>query len=139
MDPTAIADDIRTVLADYGLTSLGDPEPVSSGSLNWNFRVETSAGPMFVRKHRADRRIANVRAEHALVEWMAERGLPVVPALPGLDGDTVCLVADSVWAVFPWVEGRPPVRPAITAAQAHAVGEMHGRIHAVLSAHPLSA
>jgi Ser/Thr protein kinase RdoA (MazF antagonist) len=47
-------------------------------------------------------------------------------------------LAGANWSLFPWVRGRTLVRGKIKPTDANSLGEMHGRIHAVLSRHPAS-
>jgi Ser/Thr protein kinase RdoA (MazF antagonist) len=127
------------VLAHYGLGRAGEPLPVTNGTLNDNHRVETNAGPVFVRRHRADRDEAHILGEHAVIAFADEHGIPVAAPLATTGGSTVVPEAGSLWAVFPWVEGRVAQRGAVTAAEAYALGEMLGRIHAAFATHPRSA
>lgn len=127
------------VAAAFGYEPIDSPELVGSGTLNWNYRLETTDGPLFIRKHRAERTRDHLRAEHAFVAWVAERGIPAPLPQSHPDGETILEHEGSLWALYPWIDAAPPVRGAMTERQVWAAGEMHGRIHAVLDHHPARA
>lgn len=129
---------IPDVVGRFGLWPLGEPIPVTSGTLNWNFAVETDGGRKFVRRYRDDLLLDRIRGEHALVVWLAERGVPVpVPAQTPADESIIQMVGR--WAVFDWVEGEVLPRGSLTPSQARTLGMAHGRIQSLLAGHPLSA
>ena len=132
-------EDIDEVLAAYALERRGLPEPVAGGTLNWNYRVETSTGTVFVRRHRPELDIDRIAGEHAVIDFAATHGIPVAKPLQREGGVTTFASRAGTWAVFPWVEGRTATRGQITAAQAHVLGALHGRIHAAFATHPASA
>lgn len=67
--------------------------------------------------------------------WVA-RSIPVACPIATTDGPTVVEYDGALWALFPWIDGTPPSRGALTGPQARAAGEMHGRIHRVLAEYP---
>ena len=118
---------IPDVVGRFGLWPLGEPIPVTSGTLNWNFAVETDGGRKFVRRYRDDLLLDRIRGEHALVVWLADRGVPVpVPAQTPADESIIQMVGR--WAVFDWVEGEVLPRGSLTPSQARTLGMAHGRI-----------
>lgn len=127
------------VLAAYGLVPLGMPRLVEGGTLNWNYRVETPGGPVFARCHRPELDVQRIRAEHAIIAFAAESGVPVALPLVGASGSTTTVTAGNAWAIFPWVNGRTARRGQTTPAEAAVLGEMHGRIHAAFAGHPASS
>jgi len=130
---------IDRVLGRFRRRRTGAPAPVAGGTLNWNYRVATASGPVFARRWRREVTAEQVMAEHELLGWVAARGIPVVRPYGAAGAETVVEVEGTMWSLLPWVEGRTTVRGQITAADANALGEMHGRIHAVLAEHPASA
>lgn len=108
------------------------------GTLNDNYRVSSGTRQFFVRHHRADCDRDQIIAEHALVVWVGERGIPVARPLADREGRTITETADGFWSVFPWIAGRSLVRGRIGASDARALGAMHGRIQTTLAAHPRS-
>ena len=132
-------DGIDEVLAAYALERHGAPTPVAGGTLNWNFRVETNDGTVFVRRHRPEVDVARVSGEHAVIEFAATRGIPVARPRQTRRGATAHVTGTGVWSVFPWIDGRNATRGQITATEARGLGEMHGRVHAAFAEHPGSA
>ncbi len=127
---------IDAVLARYGLERDGEPVPIVNGTLNDNYRVETSTGPVFVRRHRADRDREHIAGEHQVIAFAADHGIPVSAPLQAPGGATVVDHGESIFAVFPWIEGNTPRRGSVAVAEAYALGEMHSRIHAAFASHP---
>lgn len=130
---------IPQVLAAFGLGADGESKAVAGGTLNWNFRVETSAGAWFVRRCRDDLETERIEGEHALVRWVASRGVPAPLPLRTPDGSTLVEFEHGRWAVFPWVEGEVCPRGTLSAARARVLGSCHGRVQRVLADHPDSA
>ena len=90
---------IDELLARYGYSRIGLPRPVHEGVLNENFRVETSAGPRFVRLHRPATTAASLGLEHEALRWAGERGIPVNPPLAARNGATFHTIGGRLWAV----------------------------------------
>lgn len=120
----------------FGWESVGEPTPVEQSVLNANYRVETPAGPRFIRCYAPSRTPERIAREHAVTRWAGDRGIPV--ALPCADssGQTAFRLAGRLWAVFPWVEGRSLLRGTITPREAALLGAMNGRLHRVLADWP---
>ena len=131
--------DIDAVLAAYGLTRSGMPVRTEGGTLNANYRTPTAAGPVFVRLHREGFNAARVRAEHDILDFVRARGIPAPRPLSTTSGHTTVDTPAGTWSVYPWLEGEHPVRGELGPLRAAALGDMHGRIHAVLATHPASA
>lgn len=128
---------IVEVLEQYGLSLRGEPVAVGGGTLNWNYRVETGAGPRFLRRHREEVSAERILEEHALIAWVGERAVPVARPEVARTGATVIESEDGgLWALYPWIGGAPPVRGAASSPEAFAAGEMHGRLHRTLAEHP---
>lgn len=109
------------------------------GTLNWNFRVETGEALWFLRCYRSNLETERIAGEHELVAWAAERGVPAPVPIASAGGETIVAVGDRRWAFLPWMPGAPVQRGTLSAAQARSLGEMHGRVQAVLAGHPESA
>jgi homoserine kinase type II len=139
MDHDGIAAEIPAVLQAWGLAAPASVTPVAGGTLNFNFRVEIGESVYFLRCHRANLETERIEGEHALVAWVAERGIPVPVPVHTSAGETLAVVGDRRWAVYPWMRGAPVERGTLSAAQARSLGSMHGRIQALLATHPDSA
>jgi homoserine kinase type II len=135
MDHSALVPFIPEVLEAFDLELVGNVRPVAGGTLNWNFCVETSGGPRFIRRYREDLETERIHGEHALVAWSALRGIPAPSPECDAHGDTLHFGAGGRWAVFPWARGTPVARGSLSPARATAFGELHGRVQATLAEH----
>ncbi len=135
----ALLDTIDAVLRGFGRMRTGTVERVSTGVLNANFRVESDRGPLFVRRMRDDVDAARARDEHRLIAWVRERGGPVAEPLENVSGDTALTVDGAVWAVFPWIAGKAPVRGTLSDRQVSSLGQAHGLLDRILAGHADSA
>ncbi len=122
-----------------GYWPMSEPEPVLSGTLNWNFGIDSDGGRLFVRRYRDDLETPRIHGEHALVRWVEERGVPV--PLPELTEDdrSVIEIAGGRWAVYPWIDGEVPERGSLSGSQVRTLGALHGFTQSVLAGHPDSA
>ena len=129
---------IPDVLGLYGLWPYGEPAPVAGGTLNWNYRVSTDGGEYFLRRYRDDLETQRISGEHALLKWVAERGIPAPEPEQVPDRTTIAEIAGGRWALFPWVEGEVRQRGTLNESQAHSLGRAHGATQAILASHPAS-
>ncbi len=123
---------IVEVLDRYGLTITGEPEPVALSVSNRNFKVLTDDGLRFVRFLAKSRTRERQELASEVCAFAAEHGIPVVPAQADAKGRELHSLSNRFWAVYPWVEGVHMERGAIGPAEAAKVGDIHGRLHAVL-------
>ncbi|MEO8540420.1 MAG: phosphotransferase [bacterium] len=130
---------IPDVIGRYGYWPTSEPEPVLSGTLNWNFKVGTDGGPFFVRRHRDDLETARIQGEHALVAWAEARGVPAPLPEETPEGQTIIKMGTGRWSMYPWIDGELSVRGALTAQQVRTLGALHGFTQATLAKHPESA
>ncbi len=79
---TALLSEIPAVLNVWGYTCTLPPSPVLSGTLNWNFEVPTTEGRRFFRCYRKSLETERILGEHALLGWVAQRGIPAPVPLP---------------------------------------------------------
>ncbi|MGE3075794.1 MAG: phosphotransferase enzyme family protein [Dehalococcoidia bacterium] len=127
---------VPDVLGMYGLWPYGDPEPVAGGSLNFNFHTYSDGGEHFLRRYRDNLELPRIMGEHALVKWVAERGIPAPVPESVPEKGTVAVMGGGHWALYPWVEGVVRERGSLTAEQAHLLGSVHGAIQAILAGYP---
>src|SRR5262249_30257218 len=118
---------------------------------------KTLHGAFVLRRIRNDQPDDRVAIEHATIDWVAARGLPApAPMTPTCDQARVhddalpptCVrvvdassgaTEESRWVLFPFTAGSRIPRGMLNAAHAAALGDMHGRLHALLHDHPRSA
>lgn len=121
MSPSSLPDDVRAA-AERALGTIRSVRPVSGGCISNGCRVETAAGPVFV-KHNAAASAGMFAAEadglHALRAAAGEHlRVPTVLAL-GDDGDRA-----GGWIALEWLEPAPP-----TAGDAERLGRGLAAIH----------
>ena len=130
LDHSAVVAD---VLARLGLQALGDAEPVADSVVNLNFRVETSAGALFVRIYKEGRALERVLNEQRAAAFAGERGVPVIAPLATRDGQTAWESHGRWVCVYPFVEGGHLRRGTIRPEGARVLGRLQGRLHRVLA------
>jgi Ser/Thr protein kinase RdoA (MazF antagonist) len=132
--PPAALPDLRLVLDRYPRLSpwtLQIDAPAQPGFSGAGVcRIETSLGPIAVRRWPAGWRTERLRGLHRLLAHLRDSGVEFVAVPHRADnGDTLVEVAGSVWQVEPWRRGvadyhRQPSRARLTAAM-HALADWH--------------
>ncbi|MQY02027.1 phosphotransferase enzyme family protein [Actinomadura macrotermitis] len=98
------------------------------------WRVDTAAGPFFLRRYRApDRR--GIAFRHTLTAALDEAGLPVLAPVPARSGRTLVTAGGHGYALYPWVSGRRRGGLELTYGQCERLGELLGLLHAGLDRH----
>ncbi len=124
---------IDALASRYAARRLALPLRVADGVVNVNYRVETTAGPLFVRFHRGGITAEAVHLEQQVLRWAGDRGIPVILPLAAADGSTVQSVEGAIVSVYPWRELRPFTSNRIGPAGAAALGAMLGQLHQALA------
>lgn len=113
-------------------SALGVAAPVFSlqnvGGSSPTFRIDDEA-PLFVKLVSLER-WQELREAEGIARWVAGHGAPAIAAR---DLDPPQLKTGEFVVVYPFAAGRPP---RSSAADAAAVGEGIGRLHAALASHP---
>lgn len=133
----SVAHAVRAVLRRYGASLLGEPQPVADSVINQNYRAETPAGPLFVKRHTAKRTRERIELEQAAISWAHDAGLPVARPLETPGGSTLVDLEGSTWSVYPWVAGSTLRRGSITLEGAALLGRTHGRLVRELARYPI--
>ncbi len=90
---TLSADDVRGILAAFSIAGYRAHQPIAVGTINTNLRVETDAGPLFLRINEGKSE-DDVRREAAIVAHAAARGVPTpVPRADAARGAVRALAA----------------------------------------------
>lgn len=80
----------------------------AGGTRNRNYILHTDRGRWFVRERYAGYcEPERIRFDHECARYLADRGALVVPPRSTTDGDTCWRDGNTVWEVYPFVEGRP--------------------------------
>jgi homoserine kinase type II len=124
-----VADEL---LRRFGLGGALDVRVVAGGMLNQNLFATTARGRFFLKGYRYVDPAA-VGREHALIAFVAARGVPAVAPLAGPSGESFLRVGGRLWAVFPALTDRQLPAQMLTTTLAAAMGRTLGRLHQVLS------
>jgi homoserine kinase type II len=122
------ADDVRGILAAFSLSGYRAHQPIAVGTINTNVRVETAAGPLFMRINEGKSE-DDVRREAAIVAHVAARGVPTPVPLADTAGARFARWGDEFVSLFPWVPGRTLARAELTPAHAAGVGGALAKLH----------
>jgi homoserine kinase type II len=130
---TLTADDVRELLLGFGPRAAPGAyrshTPIAVGTINTNARIETAAGPLFLRVNEGKTE-DDVRREAAIVSHAAARGVPTPAPLVAAGGDPFVRWRDgALVSLFPWVAGRTLGRAEVTPAHAAAVGCALATLH----------
>ncbi|MGE8323202.1 MAG: phosphotransferase enzyme family protein, partial [Pseudomonas sp.] len=107
------------------------PRPFSAAA-----QVRTEQGELFVKRHhRTVRQPAWLLEEHRFVQYLKQRGAPVVAPLLDHNGHSVIALGDWTYEVLPRAQGQDLYRdalswtPFLTLQHAHAAGVALARLH----------
>jgi len=118
----------RELGARYGL-EVSSVQALRAGSVNSNFRLETAAGrPFFLRVYE-EQGLAGARRELAMIEELAQFGIPTPAPVKLLSGGRVAEHAGKPVGLHPWVEGEILCFARITPLVARHLGRALARVH----------
>jgi homoserine kinase type II len=128
------ASDVVEVLAAFGPPAAASPgfyvghQAIAVGTINTNVRVETAAGPRFLRINEG-KTADDVAREAAIVEHLADRGVPTPVPLAAPSGERFVPWRGQLVSLFPWVPGRTLSRAEVTEGHARQVGRALAALH----------
>ena len=125
------AEAIADLLADYGLGALRSAKGIAEGVENSNYLVDATSGRYILTLYEKRVDAADLPFFMALLDHLADHGLPVPRALRDRRGDQVRMLYGRPACLIEFREGVSLSHP--TPAQAHATGTMLGRMHAALA------
>ncbi len=118
----------RVLLAAYGLREPWTLRGIAAGSVNSNFAVEAGPRHFFLRVYE-ERDRAGAERETAMLERLADRGVPTPAPLPRMDGRLVSEVHGKPAALFPWRHGVMRCQAGVTEEDARRLGHALARVH----------
>lgn len=121
------ADDVRGILALYGLTYVGH-SAIAVGTVNTNVKVETGEGTRFLRINEG-KSVEDVAREAAIVEHVAARGVSTPAPFRTKEGASFGAWQGQLVSLFPWRGGRTLPRSEVQPVHARAAGEALARLH----------
>lgn len=124
------APDVREILNDFGFApgAYQGHAPIAAGTVNTNVRVETSAGPRFLRVNEGKTE-DDVAREAAIVAFVAARGVPTPPPALTSAGAPFVRWRGEFVSLFPWSPGRTLTRADVTPDHARQAGAALGKLH----------
>jgi homoserine kinase type II len=124
--------DLAELCGAFELGALRGVQPISAGTINSNFLVETERGRWFLRVNEGKAE-ADVAWEAQLVTALADGGVVTPPPIPARDGRPYAALpgADKWVSVFPWRAGRHLAPDEITPEAAGVLGGALARLHRV--------
>jgi homoserine kinase type II len=121
-------EEARAIGSSYAVT-VTSFEALAAGSVNSNFRLETSErGRLFMRVYE-EQGDDGARAELGLVRELAALGIPTPRPLARPDGSYTAEHRGRPVGVYPWVDGEILCQARISAAVAHTLGAALARLH----------
>lgn len=125
------AEEMAVLLASYGLGALRSAKGIAEGVENSNYLVEAEGGRFILTLYEKRVDAGDLPFFLALLDHLADRGLPVPRALRDREGRQIQTVAGRPACLIEFLEGVSLSHP--TAAQARAAGEALGQMHAALA------
>lgn len=125
------AEAIARLLADYGLGALRSAKGIAEGVENSNYLVDAEGGRFILTLYEKRVDAGDLPFFLALLDHLADRGLPVPRALRDRAGVQVQEVCGRPACLIEFLTGVSPSHP--TPTQAHATGAALGRMHAALA------
>jgi homoserine kinase type II len=125
------AEEMAELLAQYGLGGLRSAKGIAEGVENSNYLVEAEGGRFILTLYEKRVDAGDLPFFLALLDHLADRGLPVPRALKDKAGVQVQTVAGRPACLIEFLDGVSLSHP--TPEQARAAGEALGRMHAALA------
>jgi homoserine kinase type II len=129
------AEALAAFLARYDVGALVSAKGIAEGVENSNYLVETTGGRFILTLYERRVDAGDLPYFLALLEHLADRGLPVPPALRDRSGVQIRELEGRPACLIRFLPGVSVSRP--TPAQARAAGEALGRLHTAVSDFPL--
>jgi len=124
------APDVREILGTFGFApgAYQGHAAIAAGTVNTNVRVETSAGPRFLRINEGKTE-DDVAREAAIVAFVATRGVPTPAPVLTTAGVPFAQWRGQFASLFPWSPGRTLTRADMTPDHARQAGAALGTLH----------
>ena len=120
--------DLTEILGAFGIDGYRGHSAIAVGTINTNIRVETVAGPLFLRINEGKSR-QDVEREAAIVLHVAALGVPTPAPLSTPAGVPFAEWRGQLVSLFPWLPGRTLFRSTLSPAHAQAAGRALAALH----------
>ncbi|SNS05479.1 homoserine kinase [Sphingomonas laterariae] len=125
------AEEMEALLERYGVGTLVSAKGIAEGVENSNYLVDTTEQRFILTLYEKRVDVADLPFFLALLDHLADKGLPVPRALADRNGTQLQTVAGRPACLIEFLQGVSVSHP--TAAQAYATGEALGQMHAALA------
>ena len=122
------AEEVGALLAEFGAGPVRGSSGISAGSVNSNYRVDTDAGPLFLRVNEGKSE-AEVRYELAVIDHLRRAGVATPRPMVARDGRRFAAHHGALVSVFEWAPGRILTRAELRPAHTAQVGAALARLH----------
>lgn len=124
------AADVTQILGAFGVSSdqYAGHQPIAAGTINTNLRVETRAGPRFLRVNEG-KSPDDVAREAAIVSHVAALGVPTPVPYQAVSGEPYARWRGEIVSLFPWLTGQTLVRAAVSPDHARQAGRALALMH----------
>jgi len=130
------SEEMETLLTRYQTGELLSAKGIAEGVENSNYLITTASDRFILTLYEKRVNADDLPFFLALLDHIADKGLPVPRAVRDRDGAQLQTVAGKPACLIEFLEGVSVTHP--TPAQARATGEALGRMHAALADFPLS-
>jgi homoserine kinase type II len=120
--------ELEALAATYSLGALARFEGVQAGTVNTSYALELAAGRYFLRIYE-EQGVDGARAEAAMLDALAARGVATPAPVVDRAGRTVQTVRGKAAVLFPWVEGQTTCQAKVTGELTWAVGRALAELH----------
>lgn len=126
--PTVVA--LARLARRWDLGELHGARLLAEGTMNRNFRIQTSTGVWFAKQY-LDAEALQVAAQHRTTRALAARGLPVPTplSLPDAPGRTLVTSQGRPATIYPWVAGQHRSGLTLPLVDCARLGGLLGRLH----------
>ncbi len=126
---TPVSDaDARALATKFDFGTLSSIEGLAAGSVNSNFRINTSRGVFFMRLYE-EQSVDGARRDVGLVKYLSQIGVATPAPLLTSSGESLVTVSGKPAAVFPWIAGTIRCQATVTTHEVRAVGGALARVH----------
>lgn len=133
MWPGGSTNDLPVLAKAYGLGEIHDVRYLAEGLMNRNWRIVAARGE-FALKQIVDVPVAKARRSLAVLQPLADAGLPVCAPRLSASGDVVAEVEGRSYCLLPWADGAHRSGSELAQEEAARLGSLLGEIHRGLAA-----
>jgi homoserine kinase type II len=128
--------DLELIIGSYALSPNTRILDEHKDGLSNNYSLESLGTKYFLKQYRHTD-LDKVREIHQVKQYFAAGGIPIVLPIPNTNRETITVLDGTAFALFPYIEGKHPVRGEPSAQHLRSLAKMLARIHLVSVHTPL--